>query len=151
MQSVKKTSIIMIILFFFVIVCFANPVQKRSIETYDVSYYLKFLDNVLVPAIQYYIEGNMLSTYNEHTGKKLIDGVIKIIQSHVESYNIIIPPGQQYPVSLVATPNNDIVVYSINVVFPFVVYDKKGGVNSMLGISINFFCGKESVSNKERT
>ena len=152
MQYVKKISALLLIWFMIFSFASAAQIKDRTIETYTFSYYTSFLNAVLIPDIENYIKEFKLPPYNNEKGKRLIEGVIGIIQGHLQSNNMLIKPGQKYPVSLVVIPPNEnaIVVYYLNVVLPVVEYDEVGKISSILLISKNFFCGVESLIKKEK-
>ena len=153
MQYVKKISAILLIWFMiFSVGVTAKQIEKRKIETYTFNYYVSFLNSVLIPDIEKFIDGYDLLPVSKEKGKMLIQGIISIIQSHIQSNNIIVPPGHHYPVSLILIPpdQNAVVVYYINVVIPLIEYDERGKITSMLIISKNFFCGREILSEKQK-
>jgi len=130
----------------------AKQIEQRKIETYTFNYYSSFLNSVLIPDIENFIDGYDFIPINKEKGKVLIKGIISIIQSYLESGNLIIPPGYKYPVSLLIIPpdQNAVIVYYINVVIPLIEYDERGKITSMLIISKNFFCGRETLSEKQK-
>ena len=151
MQYVKKISALLLIWFMLIAVGSAKQPEKRTMQSYTFSYYSDFLSKVLIPDIEKFIDQYKISPYSEERGKELIQGVISIVQSHLSSNNVLIPPGRKYPVTLVVIPpdKDKIIVYYINVIFPFVEYDPRGKINSVLMISKNFYCGHESLAKKE--
>ncbi len=152
MQYIKKISALLLICFLLIpAIISAKQIEKRELESYTFSYYVMFLDNVLVPDIRNYVHEFKLIPYNEQKGDQIIKGVSNIILSHLQSNNILIPPGKKYPVSLIVVPPDyeGNVLYYINVILPLVEYNEKGKITSILMISINFFCGRESLIKKQ--
>lgn len=152
MQYVKKISAILLIWFMMIAVGSAKQIEQKEITSYTFSYYTSFLNAVLVPDIETYIDEFKVLPYNKEKGKELIKGVINLIQGHLTALNMLVPPGQKYPVSLIVMPpdKNLNVVYYLNIVLPLVEYNQVGKITSILLISKNFFCGMESLVVKEK-
>lgn len=152
MRYIKKISTLLLICFLLIPATIsARQIKERKIESYTFSYYVKFLDGVLIPQIEEYIDEFNFLPYCDEKGDQIVKGVSNIIKSHLQSNNILIPPGKKYPVSLVAAPlnNKENIIYYVNIILPLVEYNEKGKITSILMISRNFFCGKESFSKKQ--
>ena len=152
MQYVKKISAILLIWFMiFSVSVSAKQIEPRNIETYTFNYYSSFLNSVLIPQIEDYVLTFNLLPYTKEKGYELISGVIEIIGNHLESFNMLVPPGKKYPVTLIIIPpdNEGTVVYYVNVILPLLEYDDHGKMTSVLLISKNFFCTKISLLKKE--
>ena len=149
MQSIKNTSIILIVLFLLTIFAFAKPIEKRKLESYTKSYYLNFLDNVLVPNIEEYIDTNPIKAFNEQNGQRLINGIIyEVIQPHIASDNVMLLP---YTIYLKGMPSKDgtIIRYILSIPLTFVQYDERGKMVLALKIELEIFCGLEVITEKK--
>jgi hypothetical protein len=129
----------------------AKQIEQRIIETYTFNYYSSFLNSVLVPEIEEYVLTFNILPYTKEKGRELVDGVIKIIGNHLEAFNIIVPPGRKYPVSLIITPpdNTGAIVYFVNIILPLIEYNDNAKMTSVLMFSKNFFCAKLSLLKKK--
>lgn len=153
MQYIKKISILLLIWF---VICSmgisAQTIKPKNIESYTFEYYVSFLNSVLVPEIEKHVLNFNILPYDKETGRILISGVIKIIQKHADSFNIIVPPGKQYPVSLIIIPpdSQGLSIFYVNVIIPLLEYDDNAKIASVLMISKNFFCVKIELPKKEK-
>lgn len=154
MQSNRKNNLLIyfFIMFILIAVCSAKQIEQRKLESYTSSYYLKFLDNILIPSIEEYIDNNELMPYTKEKGEVLVAGVVEIIHSHLSSDNILIQPEMKYMAVLLTMPsdNNLVIYYFLNISLPIVEYDQKGKIPSFLMISKNFFCGMEQTTPKKK-
>jgi len=153
MLSNKKINLFIYILIMFLLVgvCSAKYIEKRKLESYTTSYYLKFFDNVLVPQVNEYIKDFNLTPYSQEKGEELVSGVIQVVKNHVRSNNILLKKGMQYPVTLVVVPpnQNGTVVFYLNLTLTVIEYDARSNLTSLLMLSKNFFCGMESLTKKQ--
>ena len=148
MLFVKKISIILFILFLLVGVSSAG---EKDISIYTFSYYSSFLNSVLFPEIEEYVSEMDLIPYSKQKGKIFTQGIIEIIELHLMSFDLLIPPETPYPVSLLAmiSDNDDFIIYYVNITLPLIEYDTVAKIPTVLTISKNFFCAKEFTVKKE--